>query len=58
MSAPVRAGLYLGRRFGGAPANTAFSGCTLTDAVLRYDLPRLGGVTLAAANLFDVDYVT
>ena len=33
-------------------------GYTLTDAVLRYDLPRLGGITLAASNLFDVDYVT
>lgn len=58
VSARVQAGLYLDRRFDGAPANTAFSGYTLTDAVLRYDLPRLGGITLAASNLFDVDYVT
>ncbi|NIJ39133.1 iron complex outermembrane receptor protein [Sphingopyxis panaciterrae] len=58
VSARVQAGLYLDRRFDGAPANTAFSGYTLTDAVLRYELPRLGGITLAASNLFDVDYVT
>lgn len=58
VSARVQAGLYLDRKFDGAPANTAFSGYTLTDAVLRYDLPRLGGITLAASNLFDVDYVT
>lgn len=58
LSARVQAGFYLDRRFDGAPANTAFSGYTLTDAVLRYDLPRLGGITLAASNLFDVDYVT
>lgn len=58
VSARVQAGFYLDRRFDGAPANTAFSGYTLTDAVLRYDLPRLGGITLAASNLFDVDYVT
>lgn len=58
VSARVQAGLYLDRKFDGAPANTAFSGYTLTDAVLRYDLRRLGGITLAASNLFDVDYVT
>ncbi len=58
VSARLQAGLYLDRKFDGAPANTAFSGYTLTDAVLRYDLPRLGGITLAASNLFDVDYVT
>jgi iron complex outermembrane receptor protein len=58
VSARVQAGLYLDRKFDGAPANTAFSGYTLTDAVLRYDLPRLGGITLAASNLFNVDYVT
>ncbi|OWQ92602.1 TonB-dependent receptor [Sphingopyxis witflariensis] len=58
VSARVQAGLYLDRKFDGAPANTAFSGYTLTDAVLRYDLPRMGGITLAASNLFDVDYVT
>ncbi|MDO9363806.1 MAG: TonB-dependent receptor [Sphingopyxis sp.] len=58
VSARVQAGLYLDRKFDGAPANTAFSGYTLTDAVVRYDLPRLGGITLAASNLFDVDYVT
>ncbi|MCY1669544.1 TonB-dependent receptor [Novosphingobium sp. SL115] len=58
ISARLQAGLYLDRKFDGLAANTAFSGYTLTDAVLRYDLPRLGGITLAAANLFDVDYVT
>jgi iron complex outermembrane receptor protein len=58
VSARVQAGLYLDRKFDGAAANTAFSGYTLTDAVLRYDLSRLGAVTLAASNLFDVDYVT
>ncbi|PZQ20548.1 MAG: TonB-dependent receptor [Sphingopyxis macrogoltabida] len=58
VSARVQAGLYLDRKFDGAAANTAFSGYTLTDAVLRYDLPRWGGITLAASNLFDVDYVT
>ncbi|MFK4875130.1 TonB-dependent receptor [Novosphingobium sp. ZW T3_23] len=58
VSARVQAGLYLDRKFDGAPANTAFSGYTLTDAVLRYDLLRWGGITLAASNLFDVDYVT
>lgn len=58
VSARVQAGLYLDRKFDGAPANTAFSGYTLTDAVLRYDLPRMGGITIAASNLFDVDYVT
>ncbi|WP_420496815.1 TonB-dependent receptor [Sphingopyxis macrogoltabida] len=58
VSARVQAGLYLDRKFDGAAANTDFSGYTLTDAVLRYELPRLGGITLAASNLFDVDYVT
>lgn len=58
VSARVQAGLYLDRKFDGAAANTAFSGYTLTDAVLRYDLLRWGGITLAASNLFDVDYVT
>lgn len=58
ISARLQAGLYLDRKFDGLAANTAFSGYTLTDVVLRYDLPRLGGITLAASNLFDVDYVT
>ncbi len=58
VSARVQAGLYLDRKFDGAPANTAFSGYTLTDAVVRYELPKMGAITLAASNLFDVDYVT
>lgn len=58
VSARVQAGLYLDHKFEGLPGNTDFSGYTLTDAVLRYDLPRMGGITLAASNLFDVDYVT
>ncbi|MDK2761758.1 MAG: TonB-dependent receptor [Sphingopyxis sp.] len=59
VSARVQAGVYLDRKFYGTAANTGpFSGYTLTDAVLRYDLRRLGAITLAAANLFDVDYVT
>lgn len=58
VSARVQAGLYLDRNFDDVATNTDFSGYTLTDAVLRYDLPRWGGITLAASNLFDVDYVT
>jgi iron complex outermembrane receptor protein len=64
-SARVQAGMYLSRNFPLDPQattlydikNPRFSGYTLTDAVIRYDLQSIGALTLAVTNLFDVDYV-
>ena len=64
-SARVQAGMYLSRNFPLDPRaitlydikNPRFSGYTLTDAVVRYDMQNMGALTLAVSNLFDVDYI-
>jgi len=58
-SARVQTQFYLARSFRGRirdPRND-FSGYTLTDAFVRYDTGRLGGVSLAIQNLFNEQYI-
>lgn len=53
----VQGQFYLSRRFEGGDPRNDFAGYELVDAVLRYDTGH-GGVTLAAANVFDAAYIT
>ena len=57
-SARVQTQFYLSRRFAGNDPRNAFAGYDLTDASVRYDTGRFGGVTLAVANLFDSQYIS
>lgn len=56
-SARLQTQAYLGRGFAGSDPRNGFQGYTLVDASVRYETRTLGGVTLAAANLFDEFYV-
>lgn len=56
-SARLQTQAYLGRGFAGSDPRNGFQGYTLVDASVRYETKTLGGVTLAAANLFDEFYV-
>ncbi len=58
-SARAQTQIYLSRSFRGRirdPRND-FGGYTLTDAFVRYDTGRLGGISLAVQNLFNEQYI-
>ena len=58
-SARLQTQFYLARSFRGRvrdPRND-FNGYTLTDAYVRYDTGRLGGISLAVQNLFNEQYI-
>ncbi|WP_285017238.1 TonB-dependent receptor [Novosphingobium sp. fls2-241-R2A-195] len=64
VSARIQTQFFLSRKFERAPGNYddtyGFGGYNVTDLSLRYDT-RLGGLTLAAQNIFDkfyIDYYT
>ncbi|GGO98873.1 TonB-dependent receptor [Stakelama pacifica] len=56
-AAHVQGRFYLSRSFDGQPSANDFSGYTLVDALISYDLGK-GRIQLGVQNLGNVDYVT